>query len=108
MMKNTHTRSALPPLTLAALLVTLLAAAPAAHAVDGVVLIDQSRALAGNVTPGDTAGFPITISQPGSYRLDGPIAADEVGLRIHVGLEHPEDLIADLGAGLQRLSAHPG
>lgn len=46
--------------------------------------------------------------KPGSYRLGGPIAADEVGLRIHVGLEHPEDLIADLGAGLQRLSAHPG
>jgi len=38
-------------------------------AVDGVLLIDQNRALAGNVTPGDTPGFPITISQPGSYRL---------------------------------------
>jgi len=38
-------------------------------AVDGVVLIDQNKALAGNVTPGDTAGFPVTISQPGSYRL---------------------------------------
>lgn len=42
-----------------------------AHAVDGVVLIDQSRVLAGNVTPGDAAGFPLTISQPGSYRLAG-------------------------------------
>jgi hypothetical protein len=40
-----------------------------AWAVDGVILIDQNRALAGNVTPGDGAGFPITISQPGSYRL---------------------------------------
>ena len=38
-------------------------------AVDGVILIDQNKALAGNVTPGDTAGFPVTISQPGSYRL---------------------------------------
>ena len=41
------------------------------YAVDGVVLIDQNRALAGNVTPGDAPGFPVTISQPGSYRLSG-------------------------------------
>jgi hypothetical protein len=41
------------------------------YAVDGLVLIDQSRALAGSVTAGDTPGFPITISQPGSYRLSG-------------------------------------
>ena len=37
-------------------------------AVDGVILIDQTKALAGNVTPGDTPGFPVTISLPGSYR----------------------------------------
>jgi hypothetical protein len=42
-----------------------------AFAVDGVVLIDQNRALAGNVTPGDAPGFPVTLSQPGSYRLSG-------------------------------------
>ena len=42
-----------------------------ALAVDGVILIDQNRALAGNVTPGDAAGFPVTITQPGSYRLSG-------------------------------------
>jgi hypothetical protein len=42
-----------------------------AFAVDGVVLIDQTRALAGNVTPGDTPGFPVTLSLPGSYRLSG-------------------------------------
>ena len=41
------------------------------YAVDGVVLIDQNRALAGNVTPGDAPGFPVTISVPGSYRLSG-------------------------------------
>jgi hypothetical protein len=40
-----------------------------AWGVDGVILIDQNRALAGNVTPGDAPGFPVTISQPGSYRL---------------------------------------
>src|SRR5947199_6672479 len=40
-------------------------------AVDGVVLIDQNRALAGGVTPGDAPGFPVTISLAGSYRLSG-------------------------------------
>jgi hypothetical protein len=41
------------------------------YAVDGVILVDQNRALAGAVTPGDTPGFPVTISLPGSYRLSG-------------------------------------
>jgi hypothetical protein len=46
------------------------AAAPfSAFGVDGVVLINQANAMAGSVTPGDTAGFPVTISQPGSYKL---------------------------------------
>lgn len=40
-----------------------------ALAIDGTILIDQTKALAGNVTPGDTPGFPVTITQPGSYRL---------------------------------------
>ena len=39
------------------------------HAVDGVVLIDQAKAVHGGVTPGDSPGFPVTISKPGSYRL---------------------------------------
>ena len=47
----------------------LAALAGSLYAVDGVILIDQARALAGNVTPGDAPGFPVTISQPGSYRL---------------------------------------
>jgi hypothetical protein len=38
-------------------------------AVDGVVLIDQNKAMAGGVTPGDAPGFPVTISLSGSYRL---------------------------------------
>jgi len=42
-------------------------------AVDGIILIDQNRALAGGVTPGDFPGFPISITQPGSYRLSSNI-----------------------------------
>lgn len=40
-------------------------------AADGVTLIDQKVAMSGKVTPLDTPGFPVTISQPGSYRLTG-------------------------------------
>ncbi|MFT7773669.1 right-handed parallel beta-helix repeat-containing protein [Roseateles sp.] len=46
------------------------------------VTIDQGKALAGNVTPGDAPGFPITISQPGSYKLTSnltvPAGADGI------------------------------
>ncbi len=38
---------------------------------DGVIEINQSRALEGGVTAGDAAGFPVTISVAGSYRLTG-------------------------------------
>jgi parallel beta-helix repeat protein len=43
----------------------------AASAVDGVVEINQAKAMAGNVTSGDAAGFPVTITESGSYRLTG-------------------------------------
>jgi hypothetical protein len=45
-----------------------IAAIPA-NAVDGQVLITQAKALAGGVTPGDAPGFPVTLSEPGSYKL---------------------------------------
>lgn len=30
-------------------------------------------ALAGDVTPGDTPGYPVTLSLPGKYKLGGNI-----------------------------------
>ena len=48
------------------------------YAVDGVILIDQSHALAGYITPGDAPGFPVTISQSGSYRLAGNLTVPDV------------------------------
>jgi hypothetical protein len=48
-----------------------------AWAVDGVVDINQARALAGGVSPGDAAGFPVTISQAGSYRLTGNLTVPD-------------------------------
>lgn len=58
-------------------LLSFLCAVSSAFAVDGVVLIDQARAMAGNVTPGDTPGFPITITQKGSYRLSGNLSVSD-------------------------------
>lgn len=52
----------------------LLGLAPAAGAVDGVIEINQAKALAGDVTATDTAGFPVTIDAAGSYRLTGNLA----------------------------------
>jgi len=52
-------------------LIILTAALLAASAACAQIAIDQNRALAGNVTPGDAPGFPITLSAPGSYKLTG-------------------------------------
>lgn len=42
-----------------------------AAAVDGVIEINQARALAGYVTATDAPGFPVTIDSAGSFRLTG-------------------------------------
>lgn len=48
----------------------------AAFAVDGVFEINQVCATATGCFSGDGAGFPVTISKPGSYRLTGNLTAD--------------------------------
>ncbi len=62
--------------TLFSLTILAVLASPV-YAVDGVVLINQSIALAGGVTPGDTPGFPVTISVSGSYRLSGNLVVPD-------------------------------
>jgi hypothetical protein len=63
------------------------------YGVDGVVLIDQKRAMQGGVSSEDAPGFPVTISQPGSYRLSGNLTvpdASTTGIEItanHVTLD---------------------
>jgi hypothetical protein len=52
----------------------LLATGAPVLAVDGVIEINQAKAAAGGVTPGDAGGFPVTISVAGSYRLTGSLA----------------------------------
>ena len=51
------------------LIVTALAGPSPAAALDGEVLIDQTRAGTGGITPADDPGFPITISRLGKYKL---------------------------------------
>lgn len=50
----------------------LLAAPPAALASDGVFEISPACVPAG-CFPGDSAGLPVVITSPGSYRLTGPL-----------------------------------
>jgi hypothetical protein len=64
------------PLALAAIACLVLGANPALAqgsraTPGGTITLDQAKAEAGAVSPGDAAGFPITLSQPGSYRLTG-------------------------------------
>ena len=70
-------------------LLAILSAAHA-HAVDGVIAINQVRALAGGVTPGDPPGFPVLISAPGSYRLTGDLTVPDAfyGIFIDASFVH--------------------
>jgi hypothetical protein len=69
----------------AAVLLAALALLPAAPAFAvGEILITHSKALAGNVTPGDTAGYPVTISRPGTFQLASNlfVAANKIGIQV--------------------------
>lgn len=56
---------------------------------DGVIEINQARAVAGGVTAGDAGGFPVTINAPGSYRLTGNLAVpDENTTGIFIAADH--------------------
>ncbi len=60
-----------------------VAASTSALASDGVIEINQARAEAGNVTVGDSPGFPVTLSAKGSYLLTSNLdAGAESGIEI--------------------------
>jgi len=78
-----------------ALLALLFMPAGRAAAVDGVIEINQARATAGGVTPGDMPGFPITINTGGtfanesmSFRLTGPLFNSTTANIIEVTTPH--------------------
>ncbi len=62
----------------------LLATGGSAWAVDGVVEINAARVAAGGITPGDTPGFPATLSESGSYRLTGSLVVQGGGPAIKI------------------------
>ncbi len=63
---------------------TVLFASFPAFAIDGVIEINDALAELGGVTPGDAPGYPVTISEPGSYRLTGTLflASSQQGIYI--------------------------
>jgi hypothetical protein len=73
-----------------ALALTLPLLAAAAHA---QTTIDQAKALAGNVTPGDAPGYPITISKPGSYMLTSNL---DVPFNVNAIIIDAENVVLDL------------
>src|SRR6188508_1383609 len=62
----------------------IFAAVSPALAVDGEILISQAKVNAGGITPGDSAGFPATLSRPGRYKLSGNLAVpvNQSGIQI--------------------------
>ena len=67
--------------------IALLVTVVDARAADGEVLINQAKVNAGGITPGDTAGFPATLSRPGRYKLSGnlTVPAGNIGFRVALG-----------------------
>jgi hypothetical protein len=59
-----------------------------ALAVDGVVEINQVRAVGGGVTPSDTPGFPVTLDTSGSYRLTGDLDVGALGRGVEITVDH--------------------
>jgi hypothetical protein len=70
---------------IAAMVFAALVISPAAPALAaGEILLTHAKALAGNVTPGDAPGYPITLSLPGTYQFAGNVhpTANTIGISI--------------------------
>lgn len=52
---------------------------------DGEIVITQAKVLAGNVTPGDTPGFPVHLYRPGAYVLESnlEVPAGKIGINAY-------------------------
>ncbi len=89
-------RYGLPALVMA---LAVLGSAGPAGAVDGVIEINQTSALAGGVNGSlvtDPAGFPVSITQPGSYRLTGDLTVPNASVAAAVDIRIGE-VTLDLG-----------
>lgn len=84
-----------------------------AAAIDGAIEINQVRAIAGGVTPGDTPGFPVTIAAPGSFVLTGGLTAPPNGLPLlSIAIAPPaapgQHVAIDLHGFVLNNAANPG
>ena len=68
----------------AAALLAAFAASFASPVSAAVIVITQAKAAAGNVTPGDPPGFPVILSQPGSYRFNSNLTVPAGRNGLHV------------------------
>lgn len=59
-----------------------------ALAVDGVIEINRARAELGGITPGDTPGYPVTITEPGSYRLTNNLVLTQSEQGIYIDADN--------------------
>jgi hypothetical protein len=64
------------------LLLSVVFGAPPLHAADGQLEINQACAVNTGCFPGDVPGFPVTIIQPGSYRLTGNLDLSAEGVNV--------------------------
>jgi len=88
-----HQRTLLIAALGAALFVLGAVAPRPVRAVDGVIEINQAKAMAGGVTGSltdDPPGFPVTITKSGSYRLTGNLTVPSDTGGIIVAAEHVE------------------
>jgi hypothetical protein len=69
----------------AAALLAAISSLVAVPANAAVIIINQTKALNGSVTPGDNPGFPVSITRSGSYRLDSNllVTPDRHGIAIN-------------------------
>jgi len=67
---------------------TILFASFPAFAVDGVIEINHALAKLGGVTPGDAPGYPVTISEPGSYRLSNNLVLTQTEQGIDIDADN--------------------
>lgn len=63
-------------------LVVYLALALPARAADGVLEINTTCAVQSGCFPGDTPGYPVTLGQPGSYRLTGNLVQPDAATSV--------------------------
>jgi len=89
-------------LQLALAFLTQVAVGAAVWATDGVIEINQAKAVAGSVTPGDAPGFPVSLSTSGSYRLTSNL--DLAAATTPVGVNGIELGTADISIDLNGFS----